>query len=133
MGVSPTHKGHKCMNMVGRIFISKDVVFNEEEFPFKTDFKVEDQNQVRHIWWINLVPNVQCKGLSSSDQNPLVHTTNSNTRTTTSIQLNNHHDKLLHDRSNMVPSSASSNSTIVPCSNPIAPPDVSHVSDNDVS
>ncbi|KAI5397120.1 hypothetical protein KIW84_063083 [Lathyrus oleraceus] len=37
-GVSPTHKGFKCLNSEGRVFISKDVVFHEVEFPFKHGF-----------------------------------------------------------------------------------------------
>lgn len=41
-GFSPTHKGHKCMNMASQVFISKDVIFNEEEFPFETNFKMEN-------------------------------------------------------------------------------------------
>lgn len=34
LGVSLTHKGHKCLNMDGKIFISKDVMFNETKFPY---------------------------------------------------------------------------------------------------
>lgn len=33
LGVSPTHKGHKCLNAEGNFFIFKDVKFNEIEFP----------------------------------------------------------------------------------------------------
>lgn len=38
LGVSPTHKGHKCLNVEGRIFISNDVKFNETEFPLSKLF-----------------------------------------------------------------------------------------------
>lgn len=31
LGVSPTHKGHKYLIVEGRIFISKDVKFNENQ------------------------------------------------------------------------------------------------------
>lgn len=34
LGVSPSHKGHKCLAPNGRIYISKDVTFNESKFPF---------------------------------------------------------------------------------------------------
>lgn len=35
MGVSPTHKGHKCLSLEGGIFISKYVIFIETWFPCK--------------------------------------------------------------------------------------------------
>jgi hypothetical protein len=34
LGISPQHKGHMCFSPSSRIFISKDVIFNESEFPF---------------------------------------------------------------------------------------------------
>lgn len=34
MGPSPSHKGYKCMNSAGRVFISRHVTFNETMFPF---------------------------------------------------------------------------------------------------
>lgn len=38
LGHSPQHKGHKCLSSDGRIFILKDVLFNEYKFPFSTMF-----------------------------------------------------------------------------------------------
>ncbi|GAU36893.1 hypothetical protein TSUD_220620 [Trifolium subterraneum] len=38
LGVSPHHKGHKCLDAQGRIYISKDVVFHEFKFPYLSMF-----------------------------------------------------------------------------------------------
>jgi histone deacetylase 1/2 len=38
LGISPQHKGHKCLDSTGRIFISKDVVFHETKFPYSSLF-----------------------------------------------------------------------------------------------
>jgi histone deacetylase 1/2 len=38
LGVSPHHKGHKCPDVNGRIFISKDVIFHELTFPYPSMF-----------------------------------------------------------------------------------------------
>ncbi|KAK2376058.1 hypothetical protein QL285_076895 [Trifolium repens] len=38
LGVSPQHKGHKCLDSQGRIYISKDVIFHELKFPYMSLF-----------------------------------------------------------------------------------------------
>ena len=38
MGYSPSHKGYKCLAADGRLYISKDVIFNENSFPYPTLF-----------------------------------------------------------------------------------------------
>uniref|UniRef100_A0A803PCU5 Reverse transcriptase Ty1/copia-type domain-containing protein n=1 Tax=Cannabis sativa TaxID=3483 RepID=A0A803PCU5_CANSA len=38
LGYSDSYKGYKCLSPTGRIYISRDVVFNELEFPLKTCF-----------------------------------------------------------------------------------------------
>lgn len=42
LGVSPTHKGHKCINLESRIFISKYVIFNERVSLQKKCYLKED-------------------------------------------------------------------------------------------
>lgn len=34
MGYSTSHKGYKCLSPSGRVYISKDVIFNESKFPY---------------------------------------------------------------------------------------------------
>lgn len=34
LGLSPQHKGHKCLAPTGRIYISKDVLFNKSMYPY---------------------------------------------------------------------------------------------------
>lgn len=38
LGPSPSHKGFKCMNVVGQVFISRHVRFDEGIFPFQQGF-----------------------------------------------------------------------------------------------
>jgi histone deacetylase 1/2 len=38
LGVSPHHKGHKCLDSSGRVFISKDFIFHELQFPYRSLF-----------------------------------------------------------------------------------------------
>lgn len=34
LGYSQIHKGYKCLSSSGKVYISKDVRFNEDEFPY---------------------------------------------------------------------------------------------------
>src|ERR1044072_3344276 len=34
LGYSSTHKGYKCLDQTSRLYISKDVLFNEFRFPY---------------------------------------------------------------------------------------------------
>lgn len=38
LGISPNHKGHKSMSPEGRIYVSKDVLFNEFRYPYNEIF-----------------------------------------------------------------------------------------------
>lgn len=38
LGLSPHHKGHKCLAPNGHIYVSKDVKLNESSFPYKVLF-----------------------------------------------------------------------------------------------
>lgn len=46
LGVSPQHKGHKCLDPTGRIYISKDVLFNEYRFPYQQLFPDKPEPQL---------------------------------------------------------------------------------------
>ena len=43
---STSHKGCKCLSSLGRMFISKDVVFNEIRFPYTDLFMLEQMRQL---------------------------------------------------------------------------------------
>lgn len=38
LGFSPSHKGYKCLNASGKVYISRHVQFNELDFPFSSGF-----------------------------------------------------------------------------------------------
>ena len=40
LGYSPHHKGYRCLDSSGRVYISKDVTFHETKFPFQEHSKL---------------------------------------------------------------------------------------------
>lgn len=49
LDVSPTYKGKKFLNIEGIIYISKDIKFNENEFPFNKLFSVTSNEKTKSI------------------------------------------------------------------------------------
>ncbi|KAK9092707.1 hypothetical protein Syun_027618 [Stephania yunnanensis] len=39
IGYSPLHHGYHCLHSSGKVFVSRDVVFNEKEFPYITFYQ----------------------------------------------------------------------------------------------
>lgn len=44
LGYSNSHKGYKCLPADGRIYLSKDVIFNEVRFPYSSLFPIKTQS-----------------------------------------------------------------------------------------
>ncbi|XP_019435087.1 PREDICTED: uncharacterized protein LOC109341601 [Lupinus angustifolius] len=45
LGYSSMHKGYKCLSKEGRLYISKDVVFNENIFPYASDSNIPNSSK----------------------------------------------------------------------------------------
>ena len=59
LGYSGNHKGYKCLSKQGKIYISKDVIFNETHFPFLSLFSPKSPNTSSnciHVPFINTNP-----------------------------------------------------------------------------
>jgi transposase InsO family protein len=66
LGYSSSHKGYKCLSPSGRIFISKDVLFNEYRFPFCdlfTDKPYDPLTPVKDVSLISSYTQLYCQSL----------------------------------------------------------------------
>lgn len=72
MGVSPHHKGHKCLSSSGRLYISKDVEFNEGRFPYQLIFQAATSQPSLPNSYPSTIP---LYSLTQSQTNPYITTT----------------------------------------------------------
>jgi len=47
LGYSSSHKGYKCLDSTGKLFISKDVLFDETKYPYPTMFSTDSSSSVQ--------------------------------------------------------------------------------------
>ena len=58
LGYSSSHKGYKCLSLFGRIYVSKDVLFNELRFPY-FDLFPSSSNSIKSLdSYFSLNPNL---------------------------------------------------------------------------
>ena len=79
LGYSTSHKGYKCMSSSGRIYISKDVIFNESKFPyadlFETFTSLGQSTSSSIPFQFHSIPIIQSPNLSHPTSNsPQTHT-----------------------------------------------------------
>ncbi|MCH96974.1 retrovirus-related pol polyprotein from transposon TNT 1-94 [Trifolium medium] len=86
LGVSSQHKGHKCLGANGRVYVSKDVVFHELQFPYSspahnTPIHNTETNQQAQSAPISQLPNtVECAPILT--MSPTTHPTPTDDYTT---------------------------------------------------
>ena len=57
-GIPHLNKGYKCLSPIGKLFISKDVVFNEVKFPYSDLFLSSSKSDLPPINPISFIPSI---------------------------------------------------------------------------
>ena len=68
LGYSLSHKGYKCLSSSGRIYISKDVFFNELRFPYTDLFPSSSNSTKKFDSYFILSPNLSPSFVASIPQ-----------------------------------------------------------------
>ena len=57
-GIPHLNKGYKCLSPIGKLFISKDVVFNEVKFPYSDLFLSSSKSDSHPNNPISFIPSI---------------------------------------------------------------------------
>ena len=126
LGYSTSHKGYKCMSSSGRIYISKDVIFNESKFPyadlFETFTSLGQSTSSSIPFQFHSIPIIQSPNLSHPTSNsPQTHTSYVSSHlnspdvgqsASVSAQSSSNHQPVQSDTDIPIPASSSASSPV---------------------